>query len=298
MALPSEVVNQAFCVVSALDGGHITAPEDLFITNPVPDYSNRITLPSLCFLIQHSTNGHKFLFDLGIPPNLDSYPPAVQKMIANPSTSVDATHHCVDSLAKGNTRPEDIDYVCISHIHWDHTGDPSAFTKATFISNEAVRPFLAEGYPTKPDAAHFSDLYPMDRTRFLDFTECPTIGPFPRGHDFYGDGSLYIIDSPGHLPGHINVLARTSPDGAWIYLAGDSTHHWKIITGESSIKVGAPWDPTWCLHIDKNLAEKHIDHIRELLKISRVRVLIAHELDWYADNKGGSVFWPGSIPSL
>lgn len=299
MTLPIPATNQAYCTVSALEGGQMTAPEDLFITNPVPDFSKSITLPSLCFLIQHSTNGHKFLFDLGIRRDMENYPPAVQKTIFKaPSVLVDASQDCISSLAKGDTKPDDIDYVCISHIHWDHTGDSSVFTKSTFIANEACRPLLSQGYPTVPDATHSTDIYPTHRTRYLDLTDSPAIGPFPHALDFYGDGSLYIVDSPGHLPGHVNVLTRTSSDGAWIYLAADSAHHWKIITGESSIKVGTPWNPTFCLHVDKKRAEEHIDRIRELLKIPRVRVMIAHELAWYVENKGGSAFWPGKIFSL
>lgn len=48
------------------------------------------------------------------------------------------------------------------------------------------------------------------------------IGPFP-AHDFYGDGSLYLLDTPGHWPGHICALARTTPD-TFLFLGGDICH--------------------------------------------------------------------------
>lgn len=56
------------------------------------------------------------------------------------------------------------------------------------------------------------------------------IGPYPRAMDIFGDGSMYIIDASGHVDGHINILARTSPDGAWILLGADSAHHPDLIT--------------------------------------------------------------------
>jgi len=44
--------------------------------------------------------------------------------------------------------------------------------------------------------------------------------------DYFGDGSFFFLDAPGHAIGHINALARTStnPD-TFIYMGGDSFHH-------------------------------------------------------------------------
>ena len=44
--------------------------------------------------------------------------------------------------------------------------------------------------------------------------------------DFFGDGSLYLLDSPGHAIGHFSALARTSASPAtFIFMAGDVCHH-------------------------------------------------------------------------
>lgn len=45
-------------------------------------------------------------------------------------------------------------------------------------------------------------------------------------HDYFGDGSFYILDAPGHAVGHICALVRTtsSPD-TFVFLAGDAVHH-------------------------------------------------------------------------
>jgi hypothetical protein len=51
--LPPARENQQFCTISALEGGILTCPESLFIAeSDVP--GNLLTLPALCFLIQHS----------------------------------------------------------------------------------------------------------------------------------------------------------------------------------------------------------------------------------------------------
>lgn len=51
------------------------------------------------------------------------------------------------------------------------------------------------------------------------------IGRFP-AFDYFGDGSFYLLDSPGHAIGHLCGLARTttSPD-SFILLGGDICHY-------------------------------------------------------------------------
>ena len=293
--LPAPGVNQAFCDVSALEGGLVELPEELFITNATP--GKVITTPSLSFLLRHSTNDQKFVFDLGIRKDWENYPPSIVEVIKS-TYHAHVDQDVAESLQNGGTSTSDIAYICLSHAHWDHTGDTHQFTKATFLVGSACQRFFNPGYPQDKNAYFASDLLPEGRTRFLDTSDWKPIGPFPRALDFYGDDSLYIIDAPGHLLGHINVLARTSSDGAWIYLAGDSAHHYKLLTGESEIATGRPGQAHQCAHENKEEAEAHLARIRVLRDFPRVRVLLAHDEPWYQRNRGGVAFWPGSIQSL
>lgn len=123
------------------------------------------------------------------------------------------------------------------------------------------------------------------------------IGLFPRALDFFGDGSLYLVDAPGHT----NLLVRTSADGGWIYLAGDSAHDWSLIRGEGSMalrrdEAGAVKGAF--LHMNVQDAKDHIKKLATLTKVPRVRVVISHDKEWWEENKGGPAFWPGKIASL
>ena len=293
--LPAPSANQAFCVVSALEAGLIELPDEMFITNPTP--GKVTTAPSLSFLLNHSTHDQTFVFDLGIRKDVENYPPPIVEWIKT-TYHVHVQQDVAESLQIGGTSPSDITYVCLSHAHWDHTGNTHPFTKATFVVGSACKIFFNPGYPQDPNGRFASDLLPEGRTRFLDTSNWEPIGPFPRAFDFYGDGSLYIIDAPGHLSGHINILARTSSDGAWIYLAGDSAHHKNLLTGESDIAAHHPGHVHGCAHENKEEAEAHLLRIRALLPLPRVRVLLAHDEEWYRFNKGGAAFWPGKIQSL
>lgn len=62
--------------------------------------------------------------------------------------------------------------------------------------------------------------------REIDFTQTGLkTGQF-RAFDFFGDGSFYLMDTPGHAIGHLCGLARTSsgPDD-FIMMGGDLCHH-------------------------------------------------------------------------
>jgi glyoxylase-like metal-dependent hydrolase (beta-lactamase superfamily II) len=75
------------------------------------------------------------------------------------------------------------------------------------------------GYPTVPDAI-FVDANFANRTiREIAFDEAFKIGKFP-AYDFFGDGSFYLLDTPGHAIGHMCGLARTTPS-TFVLLGGD-----------------------------------------------------------------------------
>ncbi|KAF9077627.1 beta-lactamase-like protein [Rhodocollybia butyracea] len=291
-SLPSPSNDQAYCVVSALEAGHLNFPMEMFIDNAVPGYAALV--PSLSFLLRHSKTDKKFIFDLGVRKDFENYPPAVQKLgeVFSPAVPQDVA----ESVIKGGLSPSDVDTVCISHCHWDHVGNPKHFPNSEFIVGAAADSLFRPGYPEDPNSGFSSDLLPAGRTRFVELSDQPPLGPFPHAFDFYGDGSVYIVDAAGHLLGHVVLVVRTSADGGWILLGGDSAHHWNLITGESKIADGLPVFGGGCVHMDKKAAELTIQRIREFSELPRTRVILAHDEPWYKANKDTS-FWPAQIRS-
>ncbi|KAG1746668.1 uncharacterized protein EDB91DRAFT_1236099 [Suillus paluster] len=280
--LPPPSVDQPFMYVSALEGGNLRVPCDLVVKGG-PQGEN-ISCPSLAFSLRHSETNSWVVFDLGIRRDLEGYTPISQARIKDMGFAPVVNQTVAESLVKGGVSLDQVETVIVSHLHWD---------QATFVVGEGCKDLLASGYPTNPDSLFSSTALPLERTRFIspsDFSGF--IGPFPLALDYFGDGSMYIIDAPGHIGGHINVLARTSSDGAWILLGGDSAHDYRLITGEKEVahsvdSSGRVW----------KMAVENIARIRSLLGIPRVQVLIAHDSKWYAENKE-SAFLPGVIPPV
>ena len=119
----------------------------------------------------------------------------------------------------------------------------------------------------------------------------------PNTLDLFSDGTVYIVDAPGHLQGHINILARTSP-GAWVYLAGDACHDRRLMTKELAI---ATWSglhgEICCIHVDKEESEKTIERIAALEKLrdQRVEVILAHDIEWLDKESNKKRFWPNKL---
>jgi len=295
-ALPPPSPNQVYWDVSALEGGEFLVDPAFFLAEVNPGGA-KIFMPCLAFVMQHSVTKEYFLFDLSTRKDMDNLTPGLKAMLfPNPPCTV--PQDVVQSLAKGGLKPEDIKHICISHLHFDHTGDPTFYKNATFLLGGEAKSLISPGYPEDPKSPYDSRIYPMDRTRFLSLDEpgWVPLGPFPHALDYFGDGSLYIVDAPGHLPGHVNVLVRASADGGWLYFAGDSAHCWSLVTGHSKI-AGEPGKG--CVHAEKEAAAETMKTIRELTEMPRVKVILAHDDPWYQENKlkGGNAFWPGKIVS-
>jgi glyoxylase-like metal-dependent hydrolase (beta-lactamase superfamily II) len=161
----------------------------------------------------------------------------------------------------------------------DHIGDHEPFCNAKFILGASAKRLLQEGYPYKAVSLFSRSTVPDDRSMWLECSSWTPIGPFERAFDFLGDGSLYIVDAPGHLEGHINALVRTSPDGSWDFLAGDSAHDERLLTGEKQIGHYEGSDGNLsCMHQDEAKAKDHIRRITHLPV--DVKIWLAHDLLW------------------
>lgn len=189
-------------------------------------------------------------------------------------------------------------------MHWDHVGEPRDFPTSTFLVGHGALALL-DGTSSSLRGGHSffeHDLLPEGRTIQLSD---PTVNSSPKGQhsydqppgkmnlnqswrpygalletlDVFNDGSLLIVNAPGHLPGHVNILARTG-DNQQVYLGGDSCHDRRLLTGEKEI---GEWNDAHghvcCIHADRKQAEETIQRIRELEQAG-VEIIFAHDVEW------------------
>lgn len=319
---------RATVTASALHGGTFTLPLKLFLASATD--KDRSTVPSLCFYIVHTdaASGKKtnLVFDLGLRRETDNYIPPIRQHLTT-RQPLDTSLDVRQSLLNGGVHPQDISHVIVSHVHWDHTGTPADYPQAQFWVGSGALDVLANGLGGHLGHQHFeSELF--SGLNVKEFPSLPRegdgddaatttaatdnnkhtqggwkkVGNFLWLYDFFGDGSVYVVDAPGHLPGHVNLLARLAPK-RWIYLVGDACHDRRLLTGEEGI---AEWQDAegrfCCIHTDKKQAEATLARIRDLQQAAAaapsgisVEVILAHAMDWAETNPGA--FLPGRISS-
>lgn len=116
------------------------------------------------------------------------------------------------ALASAGVRPEDINIVIHTHLHYDHAGNNQLFPHARFfVQREELRYALA---PTTFDATAYFALslgitpdYLGTKFELLD------------GDAGIADG-VRVITTPGHTPGHQSVLVDTA--GGRYCVTGDA----------------------------------------------------------------------------
>ncbi len=157
----------------------------------------KIELAYNCYLVRH---GDEYLmWDTGQPTTAGAVAPKVS---------------LVDELAQINLKPEQIRYVGISHYHADHTGQVPSFPAATLLIGKGDWDVIASPKPAAlADAASFAHW----------ISGGGKVEPVPLDKDVFGDGTVIMLYTPGHTPGHHALLVKLRETGT-VLISGDVAH--------------------------------------------------------------------------
>lgn len=164
------------------------------------------TVIAPCFLIRHPKGN--LLWDAGLGDGLAEKKDGVTNGVFHLSLK----KTLAEQLKAIEVAPADISFIAFSHLHFDHTGNANLFGNATWILNKAELAW-AEATPTPfaVDPSTFSG-YKTAKTQLID-----------GDYDVFGDGSVRIVKTPGHTPGH-GVLELKLAKAGVVVLSGDLYH--------------------------------------------------------------------------
>jgi N-acyl homoserine lactone hydrolase len=155
-----------------------------------------------CYLIHHAQGGW-MVWDTGVTDAVAAMPNG--QAPADPR----ATHWrrpktLASQLEALGVKPAEIKFVAVSHTHPDHIGNVELFPQSMLLVQKAEYE-----WPTPLGVGRFKPEHPVTKLE--------------GDHDVFGDGSVTILSTPGHTPGHQSLLVKLPKTGALV-LSGDAVH--------------------------------------------------------------------------
>jgi len=204
-----------------------------------------------CFLIAHPKGS--LIWDTGVVPD-SSFKPGAGSATKEYAT---ATVPLRAQLAGIGYKPEDIQYMALSHYHWDHAGNASEFARSTWLITKVEHDALfSDSLPPRTDPSMFS---PLRNTKTVFLPEAD--------YDVFGDGTVVIKPTPGHTPGHRVLFLKLSKTGP-IVLSGDLYHYPEELTADRAMQG----------EFNVNQTMESRKSLQAFLKQSGAKLWIQHDL--------------------
>jgi len=200
----------------------------------------KVQLVFSCYLIKHGDE--YMLWDTGHAMTMPKVAPKVS---------------LVDLLAKIDVKPDQIKYVGISHYHADHTGQIASFPKATLLIG--AREWDAISAPKPAEGVNFKPFESWIKGE-------SKVEPQVLDKDVFGDGTVMMLRTPGHTPGHSSLLVKLPQMGP-VILSGDAVHF-----RENYDSDGVP-----SFNYDRAQTVASIERIKKIAANLKATLIIQHD---------------------
>ena len=170
-----------------------------------------------CYLIVHPKG--TLIWDTGAVPD-SSWTPggsAVTQHLVLPDSvkrDVVVVKSLTGQLAALGYAPSAINYLALSHYHYDHTANANAFAGATWLVRQNERTAMFAGRPPPLTQPSTYSALRGSKTVIIDGSD----------YDVFGDGTVVIKSAPGHTPGHQILYLKLAKTGG-VVLSGDLYHY-------------------------------------------------------------------------
>jgi glyoxylase-like metal-dependent hydrolase (beta-lactamase superfamily II) len=195
-----------------------------------------------CYLIQ---NGNSYLlWDTGLDGALAGKPKDKEGSFLKEKVTA--------QMARIGIRPESVNFVGISHYHYDHTGQVQDFTGSTLLIGKGDWEIVKVWAPAK--------------ARFAPWLSgASKVEQVEGDRDVFGDGKVIMLDLPGHTEGHHGLLVKLASGP--VLLTGDQYHFTEQVKNRGV--------PTFNVNRADTLAS--MDRFDRLAQNLKAKVIIQHE---------------------
>ena len=204
-----------------------------------------------CYLIKHA-RGY-MLWDSGFADSLADKPDGMQ---GNRGMVMKRKQTLAAQLAELGVAPTDVKFLAFSHTHSDHVGNANMFTAATLYMQQAEYDAAFGPEPSK---------FGFVASNYDKLRASPVV-KLTGDYDVFGDGSVTILSTPGHTPGHQSLLLRLPKVGP-VVLSGDLVHF--------RANFDARRVPSFNFNQEQSL--QSIDKVAAILKSEHAQLWINHD---------------------
>lgn len=174
---------------------------DISRWSPGVDEGKSMAFVDNCYLIKHAQGW--MMWDTGVPDAVAAMPDG-QKPADPRATHWKRPKTLASQLEQLGVKGEDVKSLAVSHTHGDHVGNVAMFPQAMLLVQKAEYE-----WPGPNNAPRFKAEHPVTKLE--------------GDKDVFGDGSVVILSTPGHTPGHQSLLVKLPKTGARL-LTGDAVH--------------------------------------------------------------------------
>jgi N-acyl homoserine lactone hydrolase len=238
-----------------LDCGHSLA-NDESVWTPGKNVGRKIEFSSTCWLIKHGTKW--LMWDTGVPEATLNDPKGWSTL---PKLIVYHLDKSISGqLASIGLKPDDIQYVAISHTHGDHIGNVRLFPNSTILIQRVEFDWISSPDGSNSNVNELKALARklMGSPKHLRLLDGNT--------DVFGDGSVILFPTPGHTPGSQSLLVHLKKTG-FIILSGDVAH--------SAANLRDDVVPT--LNTDKAASIASMEMVKAMMKRYHALLFINHD---------------------
>jgi N-acyl homoserine lactone hydrolase len=238
-----------------LDCGHSLA-NDESVWTPGENVGRSIEFSSTCWLIQRGSEW--LLWDTGVPQSTLNDPKGWSTLPKLIVYHLDKT--LTDQLGAIGLKLSDINYVAISHTHGDHIGNVSLLPNSTVLMQRAEYKWISS-----PDGEN--DNVNQLKALARNLLGAPKNLKLLDGDtDVFGDGSVTLVATPGHTPGHQSLMVHLRNSG-FIILSGDVVH----------LKQNFEKNTVPSLNTDKAASIASMDRVRGMIATYNAKLFINHD---------------------
>lgn len=190
--------------------GAIEAP------GPVMRQLTKYYFPMMCALIDHPSYGLS-LVDCGFGTTQLIRGNRNPERLLEPFVSIKlhASQIAVKQIQSLDYDPNDVQRVILTHLHWDHCDGLADFPNAEVIVHPKEKKHACRFIP--PLGYEPFQYFDVKKWQEVEFQRRDCLG-FKRSRDLFGDGSVFLVELPGHSPGHQGVYLPSEE----LFLTGDA----------------------------------------------------------------------------